>query len=234
MTKKVRHTKKTHRKGKRTRAVGKKYSNYHSRISASVHNPIPNRFDAEFETAFFGVLAVGSAATGYFTVLPGLIQAFNQGDAFTAGTMNGTLVPATTALNALSAPGYTQMSALYNSVIIWNSKLTVTMSPTAGADIAQLVIVPFQNEAGAFTSTETGLAMPYSKGIVCTGSNNQAKNTLSVSVNHMRMVGILNKSVYEAEHSGSITGASSLITYKVLYQLFSAAFQPASLLLNAN
>lgn len=191
----MRRAGRSRRRGRRSRrfykSADRKGELMINKTPARLHNCIAPRFKTRLEAGFSGILTnANSPATAFFTISGnGVHLPFNgpsgngyTGKAFTSagGGPQGTLVPATVALNALGAVGHNLLSNLYSQYRVYASSLQVTFTPSAGADGALLVICPVPG-SGDISGFETQYLMsaPYSKAITCTGNNNVKQNRIS-------------------------------------------------------
>jgi len=159
-----------------------------NRSPAKLHLPIASRYLTKLTCGFTGYTPTGaSSASGNFGVMalgsldPPFADASYISNPFTS--MNGsTLSPATLALSALKPVGSTALSTLYSKIRIFSSKLTITCTPSAGADTLTLVVCPEASNSGTgYTNpvdVQNAMALPFSKAITCTGNNNIKQNTI--------------------------------------------------------
>lgn len=229
---------------KYVKKTGTKRKTYHRRKRNTVscrnpapkllHQPIAPKFFTTFETGITGKLAVGSLATNWFTVSCSPYNSFNTtGQVFDiavlGGGFGGTLVPSTQSCATLDAVAYTDLAiGLYQNIRVWTAELTVTMTPTASADISTLVVVPIP-EIGlrvAEYDTQYLMAQPRAKAITCTGNNNIKQNTIISKVYMPTLIGYNKRQFMDA--APSVVAAQSVIenvapAYLIAYQTYSNA-----------
>lgn len=91
--------------------------------------------------------------------------------------------PGAITINQIQPAGFQVLAGIYGNYRVHASQLMVTMTPTAGADVSELNVVPilWDQETATYLQPPNFYAAksaPYSKNIQVTGNNNIKQNTL--------------------------------------------------------
>lgn len=171
---------------------------------------IAPKYFTTMEASFQGVLGITATQLQYFDISAfDLARPFfcyeDPSGATNTGftTMTGSaLLNTTGVVESIMTAGFDTLSLLYNKYRVHASKLRITMTPTAGADVLDLCVCPW---AGAVTTSGSypntfyeARAQPYSKVIQCTGNNNIKQNTLIHKQKNRTLLG-LSKEQYRAD-----------------------------------
>jgi len=161
-----------------------------NKVPAKMHDVVAPHYLTKLAYGFTGyqLTTVGGLGAGlsYFTIalnsltFPGNVAGIAR---FTDASFQGTLVPATLALNALNPMGYSQLGVLYQQYRVFASKITVVYNPNATLTSNMVCIYP-QSNAGGFAAPEVldmqrALNLPYAKFKEVTSQNMVKNNSIS-------------------------------------------------------
>lgn len=197
------------------KSTGRKAEVMVNRMPARYHTLVAPHYLTRLEAGYSGNIPAAKGPALNWDVWGTPYLPFDQGHVFTAASPGGVLVPATVALAALNAVGFTAMGNLYSEFRVFAAKLDVTVTPTAGADVSLLCVMPY-GEAEVTTITDIQLAMsqPYAKCITVTGNNNVRQNRISLYIDAPTLYGYTKQQFMDSSDTigntaGNVSGAAN-------------------------
>lgn len=172
-----------------------------------LHMPVAPRYLTKLEYGFSGTInqALAAGTASYWSIHGGTgLHCGNTANTFTAVTGSGVLYPATLAINALSATGFTQLSVLYARVRVHMSRIVLSLTPPTKA----FVVVYPSNEDVPVTDFQSALAQPFSKEYELSQYNNVKQNTIMMTHKSHEILGLTKRQFMDSDNTAALVTAT--------------------------
>lgn len=214
-----------------------------NRMPRRAHTAIAPKYFTTMETGFQGAVSTGAPKVQYFDVwgnyydtafyANGLVTpAFSN---FT-GMTNASFVNTALDVSTLQYAGSSRLAQLYQRYKVNASQISVTVSPTAAADIMEICIFPYSiNTTTPVTDMQNAKNQPFSKCFTVTGNNNIKQNTLHHKLHSMVPLGISReqyRNLPYLQYAQAPQAEDKLWIWRVMYQTYSNAVTTSNLAFN--